>query len=72
MEEDLGTDLGKTVEYQSYLVTWSIDIGAASAKEAAEIARGIQLDDEPLALVFVVESDDGVIVNVDLWNGDVF
>lgn len=58
------------LEYKDYLVTWSINIGATSAMEAAQIARQVQLDDEPLALVFLVETY-GEKKLVDLWNGDV-
>lgn len=58
------------VEYKDYLVTWSIDIGATSAMEAARIAREIQLDSDSDSLVFLVETY-GERKLVDLWNGDV-
>lgn len=44
----------------SYLVTWSINIAADSPKNAAEIARRIQLDSDSIATVFEVYTGDNL------------
>lgn len=56
---------------QFYHVTWEIDIGAASPKEAAEKALAIQRDPGSLATVFDVADEAGNLTRVDLDDGEV-
>ena len=56
-----------------YKVTWTIDIVAENAVEAARKAKEIQLDPENLAVVFDVTDERGDVETVDLLdieNGD--
>ena len=55
---------------QLYHVTWEIDIGAASPKEAAEKALAIQHDPDSLATVFDVADEAGDITRIDLDDPD--
>jgi len=41
-----------------YLVTWTIDIDADSPREAAELARLIQLDPDSEAVYFDVDGEE--------------
>lgn len=50
----------------SYRVVWEIDIEANSAKEAARIARNIQLNNASIATVFYVYENSGEREDVDL------
>lgn len=43
----------------NFLVTWSIDIGASSYLEAAQLALKIQRDPESIATVFSVTPEYG-------------
>lgn len=52
-----------------YTVRWTIDIVAASAVDAAQEARGIQLDPLALATAFEVTDANGETVMVDLGEG---
>jgi hypothetical protein len=50
-----------------YRVIWEIDIDAASPREAAEMALGVQRDRFSDAVVFVVENDEeGTLDQIDL------
>ncbi len=50
-----------------YRVSWSIDLEAASAEEAARQALAIQRDPESIATVFEVFDDEGThIARIDL------
>ena len=50
-----------------YLVTWSIDLSAASPQEAAQKALEIQRDPDSIALVFEVRDARGPTSRIDLW-----
>lgn len=52
-----------------YKITWEIDIEADSPLAAAQIARGIQLDPESTATVFIVDNGE-TAVSVDLMEYD--
>lgn len=42
-----------------YLVTWTIEVDADSAEEAAQLARKIHLDPDSLATLFHVRGSNG-------------
>jgi hypothetical protein len=51
-----------------YRVVWEIELDAASAIDAAEQARRIQMDGESIALCYdVTPTDGGATERVDLW-----
>lgn len=56
-----------------YLVTWSIELDAASPEDAAYLAREIQLDPDSTALVYRVSGPRGEQYAIDLeeeqWAG---
>ena len=52
----------------NYRIAWFIDIEASSPLEAAQIARGIQLDAESIATVFTVQGPEGSVC-IDAENG---
>ena len=49
-----------------FRVTWIIDLDADSSKDAARLAREIQLDRDSLATHFVVACEDGTTEEIDL------
>jgi hypothetical protein len=50
-----------------FLVTWKIDLDADTHKEAAELARALQLDDSSIATCFDVRnSETGETQHIDL------
>jgi hypothetical protein len=59
-----------------YRVVWEIDIDAANAREAAELARAAQVDPDSIATSFDVTAVDdkgspnGETVTVDLLDGE--
>lgn len=59
-------------ETKRYRVEWAIDIEAKTPREAAEIARKIQLDPDSLATVFDVTEHDtaGDAARVDLLESE--
>lgn len=59
--------LGKSLmRVQTYRVTWSIDVDAETAEDAARQASEIQLDRESIASVFDVVEPSGNHVTIDL------
>lgn len=57
-------------EEQQYLVTWEIDIVAATPAEAARKALAIQRDPDSIATVFDVADKEGSVTRVDLSDED--
>lgn len=50
----------------TYLVTWEIEVDAATPVIAAEIAQSIQRDPDSWATVYKVFDETGRVVDVDL------
>ena len=51
---------------REYTVTWTIQVSAYSAEDAADWARDVQADPQTHATVYVVTDDQGVETVVDL------
>lgn len=55
------------METKEYLVRWEINVGARSAREAAELARQIHNDPDTMATIYqVTEGDCGDSVEIDV------
>lgn len=59
-----------TLATQQYRVTWTIELDAESAREAAEKALGIHRDATSIATHFKVMAPDGTTTDVDFYDGD--
>ena len=58
------------VANQEHTVAWSIELDAATPRQAAEQARAILRDPTSIATIFKVIDPDGVLHNIDLAPGD--